>query len=201
MNTGALIQTGNYFKNDADFNELYAFSIQLLSKRHWTPLHIARLATEFLVDKKNCKILDIGSGVGKFCLTGAHYAPDAHFFGIEQRENLIRHARNAQKILGIQNVSFIPGNFTELKFREFDHFYFYNSFYENLDDLDRIDKKIDYSEGLYEYYTRYLNNALKEMPKGTKIVTYHSFNTEIPAEYKLVEAFENNNLNFWIKKS
>jgi SAM-dependent methyltransferase len=196
----ALRQTDSYFNTDTDFNELYPFSIQILSTRHWTPIHIARLAIEFLNDKENCKILDIGSGVGKFCLNGAHYAPNAHFYGIEQRENLVRHARNAQKKLGIQNVSFLQGNFTQLKLQEFDRLYFYNSFYENLDELGRIDKKIDYSEGLYEYYTGYLHSALKEMPKGTKIVTYHSFTAEIPREYQLIETFENGNLNFWMKK-
>jgi len=32
--------------------------------------------------------LDIGSGVGKFCLAGAYYKPSASFFGVEQRKDL-----------------------------------------------------------------------------------------------------------------
>ena len=37
------------------------------------------------------------------------------------------------------------GNFTQLDFKNFDHFYFYNAFYENLAGTDKIDDSIDYS--------------------------------------------------------
>lgn len=199
MNDDILIPKEDYLRSDTDFNKLYSSDIQILARRHWTPIHIAQLATTFLA-KRGSKILDIGSGVGKFCLTAAHYAPTAHFFGVEQRKYLIDEALRAQWTLGIQNASFINANFTQLNLQEFDHFYFFNSFYENIDDMDRIDEDIAYSVALYEYYVRYLHKCLVDMPKGTKIVTYHSLEEEIPIGYDLIASHSDNNLRFWMKR-
>ncbi len=199
MSEYAQASVSNFFKSDINFNDVYPLNIRRLSIRHWTPIHIAKLAAGFLADEGS-KILDVGSGVGKFCLAGAYYAPDVQFFGVEQRESLVRRAVWAQRTLAIENVSFIHGNFTQLNLKEFNHFYFYNSFYENIDDIDRIDDEIDYSEALYEYYVRYLYNGFQQMPKGTKIVTYHSFQQEIPKGYEMVESHQNGDLIFWVKK-
>lgn len=199
MSKGRILSNEIYLSSDNAFNELYPLRIQRLAKRHWTPLHIAQRAANFLASK-NATILDIGSGVGKFCLAAACYAPEANFYGIEQREDLIQHAKNAQQGLHLKNASFIHGNFTNLNLREFDHFYFFNSFYENINDVERIDENIQYSDSLYEYYVRYLCSGLQQMPKGTKVATYHSFHGEIPVGYEMVESYQSGELNFWIKK-
>ena len=57
----------------------------------------------------------------------------------DSTERLINHAEIAKNILGFKNVKFMHGNFTQLDFRNYDHFYFYNSFYENLDGTNKID--------------------------------------------------------------
>ena len=38
---------------------------------HWTPVHVARRAAQFLVTGPETRVLDVGSGPGKFCLVGA----------------------------------------------------------------------------------------------------------------------------------
>lgn len=190
-----------FLSTDVAFDYLYPDSIQVLAKQHWTPLHIARLATSFLTSGPPSKILDIGSGAGKFCLAGACFAPQHYFYGIEQREYVVAAAKSAQKKVGMSNVSFMQGNFTQLDLRQFDHFYFFNSFYENLNDEGRIDNNIDYSEALYKYYVRYLHRGLQSMPKGTRIATYHSLYEEIPLSYDLVDTLEGGNLNFWLKRN
>jgi 2-polyprenyl-3-methyl-5-hydroxy-6-metoxy-1,4-benzoquinol methylase len=187
-------------EHDANFNELYPSSMRRLAGRHWTPLRIAQQAGAFLADVAGNKILDIGSGIGKFCLAAASYHPDVHFFGIEQRKKLIGHARKAKNRLGIRNVSFLHGNFTEFDLHQYHGFYFFNPFFEHLEDTDRIDEDITYSDTLYIHYVQHLHNVLREMPAGTKIVTYHSLNEEIPRGYQLVEARENGELNFWTKQ-
>lgn len=192
--------TSEWLSTDLAFNNIYPYSMQVLSRQHWTPLRVVRLATDFLTSTAPSKILDIGSGAGKFCLAGACYAPRHYFYGIEQRKYIFEEARNAQRKIGIDNVSFIHGNFTQLDLRQFDHFYFFNSFYENLNDEGRIDHDIDYSEELYRYYVRYLHSGLQSMPKGTRIATYHSLYEEIPLSYELVDTLEGGNLNFWIKR-
>jgi SAM-dependent methyltransferase len=200
MDNAALKQNEKYFHSDAHFNQLYPHEAQLMAAQHFTPLHVTRHVIDFLAAEHGARILDIGSGAGKFCLVAAAYAPPAFIFGVEQRVNLVAHALNAKKQLGLDNVSFIEGNFIQLDLRQYDHFYFYNSFYENLNNFDRIDETIVYSEELYASYVRSLHHQLKLMPKGTKIATYHSFTAEIPKEYKLVETTENGELKFWVRK-
>jgi len=192
-------RTENWFSSDAKFDQLYPASVQALTKRHWTPLGVARKAAAFLAAENNARILDIGSGAGKFCLAAGHYKPNAFYYGVEQRTSLVYNAETARLILRLENVSFIPGNFTRLDSRDYDHFYFYNSFYENMVGTDKIDNSIVYSGELYNYYTRYLYQQLGQKPAGTRLATYHSMEDEIPPAYHVVGAEFDNLLKFWIK--
>jgi len=191
--------TSECFDSDADFNKIYPPSIEALAPRHWTPLQVARKAANFLSDKNSVRILDIGSGVGKFCLSAAFYEPTAFFYGVEQRRNLVSYAESAREILHLENVSFIHGNFTQLDFKNYDHFYFYNSFYENLIGTNKIDESIDYSAELFNYYNLYLFKQLVQKPAGTRLVTFHSLEDEAPAGYQMVRSEMKDLLKFWIK--
>jgi SAM-dependent methyltransferase len=191
--------TENWFSSDTKFNKLYPASIQLLAPRHWTPLIVARRAANFLAAENNVKILDIGSGVGKFCLAAAHHKPKAFYYGIEQRKKLVNQAVAVKEILGIENVSFMNGNFTKIDFRNYDHFYFYNAFYENISGTDKIDNSIDYSLELFNYYNRYLYKQLDQKPPGTRLASFHSIEDEIPKGYHVVGSEMNDLLKFWIK--
>ncbi|MGZ8559365.1 MAG: class I SAM-dependent methyltransferase, partial [Chitinophagaceae bacterium] len=193
------IYAEKWLSSDEQFNQLYPLSIQLLARKHWTPLGVARKVANFLAADNNVRILDIGSGVGKFCLSAAYYKPKAFYYGVEQRKNLIANAETARETLHIENVSFIHGNFTQLDFKNYDHFYFYNSFYENLVGTDKIDDSIDYSGELYNYYNRYLYTQLAEKPGGTRLATFHSLEDEIPKSYHEVGSEFDNLLKFWIK--
>lgn len=196
-----MVSRGNAFlATDSDFDSIYPPSMQVWARQHWTPLRVARLATDFLTSGPPSRILDIGSGAGKFCLAGACFAPRHHFYGIEQREYILEEARRARKKIGVTNVSFLQGNFIQLDLRRFDHFYFFNSFYENLEEEGRIDHDIEYSAERYRYYVRHLHNGLRSMPAGTRIATYHSLYEEVPLNYDLVDTLEGGNLNFWIKR-
>ncbi|MDB5091707.1 MAG: Methyltransferase protein [Mucilaginibacter sp.] len=186
------------FVNDAAFDWMYPEHFQLLSLKHWTPLTIARKAAEFLMEP-GARVLDIGSGIGKFCLTGAYYFPETYFYGVEQRLDLIHLAQDAKEYTQLTNANFIHANVTQVNFKEFDHFYFYNSFYENIDGINQIDDTIELSANLYTYYTQYLFTALNEKPPGTRLVTYHSLEQEIPPDYRLADASHNTLLKMWIK--
>lgn len=188
-----------FFRTDAEFDWLYPEHFQLMSQKQWTPLHIAKRAAEYL-NVKGAKILDIGSGIGKFCLTAAHHYPDSHFFGVEQRHELVHYARIAKKYLGQDNASFIHANFTQINFSEFDHFYFYNSFYENIDPQNAIDDTIETSYSLYDYYSQYLFTVLKDKPAGTRVVTYQSLGEVLPDDFKQVDQSYFNLLRLWIKE-
>lgn len=201
MNDSSLEIGTDPFCSDLQFDNLFPRQMQLLSGKHWTPVRVAAIASDFLAEQPGSRILDIGSGIGKFCLAAAQQHPDSHFYGVEQRKKLIQLATKAQKHIAVKNATFIHGNFTQLDLSQFDHFYFYNSFYENLvDDESHIDESIDYSLSLYEYYTHYLYAALEKLPRGTRLATYHSFREVVPPGYRLIETLHNTLLRCWIRE-
>lgn len=186
------------FDNDAAFDWMYPEHLQLLSLKHWTPLAIARKAAEFLA-QPGARVLDIGGGIGKFCLAAGYHFPETYWYGVEQRHELIYHAEEAKDYTRLPNVNFIYANITQVNFKEFDHFYFYNSFYENIDPDNQIDDTMEISEGLYAYYTQYLFKVLEEKPSGTRLVTFHISGEEVPSGYQLADVSYDTLLKMWIK--
>jgi SAM-dependent methyltransferase len=197
--TNTPLSADKWFSSDVQFHHLYPLSVQALAARHWTPLSIAQKAAGFLATEDKSRILDIGSGIGKFCLAAAHFEPQCRYYGVEQRKDLVAHSEIAKGILGMTNVTFIHGNFTHLDLRNYDHFYFYNSFYENLDDSDKIDNRINHSGSLYNYYNNRLFKYLAQSPAGTKLATFHSLGNEVPPCFELVNSDAVTGLKFWIK--
>ncbi len=193
------IPVANWLNTDRDFNQLYPVRKRILADRHWTPVDIAKKAADFLAAENNVRILDIGSGVGKFCLTAAFHKPKAFFCGVEQRASLINAAEIANQSLGLKNVSFIHANFTQVDFSKYDHFYFYNSFYENVADTEKIDESIDCSNELYNFYNSILLKLLEQKPVGTRLATYYSLEDEVPEGYLVVGSDFDNLLKYWIK--
>ena len=189
----------NWFASDKVFNSLYPKPIQEVAEKHWTPLVVAEKAATFLAASPDAKILDIGSGSGKFCLTAAHCHPLSLFYGIEQRASLVALSNELAEKLKLENVFFICDNITNIDFNNYDNFYFYNSFYENITGTQKIDFSVTYSEELYNYYNRFLFKQLAKKPAGTRLVTYHSFGSEIPSDYEIVHTDYNEFLKFWIK--
>jgi len=187
------------FSNDASFDWLYPEHLQLLSLKHWTPLAVARKAAEFLAEP-GARVLDIGSGIGKFCLAGGHRFPETYFYGVEQRHELICLAEEAKGYTRLSNVNFIHANVTQINFKEFDHFYFYNSFYENIDPENQIDDTIELSESLYIYYNQYLYTALNKTAPGTRLVTFHSSEQEVSPGFRLSATSCNGLMKMWIKE-
>ena len=195
----AIHKNAPLFQNDAAFDWMYPEHFQLISQKQWTPLAVARKAAEFLAEP-DAQVLDIGSGIGKFCLTAGYHYPGTTFHGVEQREELVYFAEKTRQYTGLDNVRFIHANITQLDFNAFDHFYFYNSFYENIDPENCIDDTIAISFSLYSYYTQYLYKVLSEKPSGTRLVTFHCFDDVIPIDYCLVNASCNALLRMWIKR-
>ena len=193
------IRTESFFNDDLRFNQLFPKNIQAKAARHWTPLEVAKAAADFLAPHNDVHVLDISSGIGKFCLAAAFHKPKAAFYGVEQRKDLTDYAFDVSCKFGIYNVSFIHGNFTQLDFRQFDSFYFFNSFYENLKGTEKIDYSIEHSLSLYNYYNRYLYKELEQKPNGTRIATYHSLQDEIPPCYYVVKTEFSGLLKFWVK--
>ena len=186
--------------DDSRFNELYPAHIKELAGRHWTPVDVAEMAARYLVEQSGDRVLDIGAGAGKFCLVGAS-CTSGMFYGVEQRESLVELSSSLASKHNIQNVKFIHANIEQMSFDDFDAFYFYNSFFENLDTSCPIDNTILPSTKLYDRYTRYLWDQLRRTPAGTRIVSYYSGWDEIPESFDLEYTAFDGYLNFWRKSS
>jgi trans-aconitate methyltransferase len=189
-----------YTINDNSFEPLFPEWVQKLSFEHWTPFDVADEAAAFLAHSPGLKILDIGSGIGKFCLLEAKNYPQVQFDGIEQRLNLHEQAVTANNKCQLRNINFMHGNFTHVDFKQYQGFYFYNSIYENLEDCNKIDDRLLYSQSLYEYYSIFLRNELEKMPSGTRVVTYKGTRNEIPFSYQLADSSKDGLLRMWKKE-
>lgn len=187
------------FSTDISFDILYPAHIQALSAMHWTPVDIAKKAAAFL-NTPGARVLDIGSGVGKFCLIAGTHFPQTRFTGVEQRQELHHYAELARDETDLGNVNFIHGNLTELDYENYDHFYFYNAFYENIEPDSRIDHAVRTSFELYERYQCFVHGMLGAKKSGTRLVTYHARESQIPASYQRVENVYHKLLKMWIKK-
>jgi SAM-dependent methyltransferase len=183
---------------DSEFDLIYPPGMEETAEIHFTPVHIAKTAARYLADSKDAKILDVGSGAGKFCMIGAA-CTEAHFVGVELREDLYVTANRVSKHYNLKNVEFINSNITNIDFTKFDAFYFYNSFYENVVPSGRIDEEIKLSRELYDEYSLYMKEQLDKMPIGTKLVTYFSYLKEVPDSFDVRFILADGKLKMWEK--
>lgn len=189
----------HWFESDNEFNQLLPESIRRVAARHWTPKDVAEKAAKFLGVNANETVLDIGSGAGKFCLIAGNLLPRIQFVGVEQRANLVQLSNDLKQFLKLPNVSFIHENIEQVDFEKYDHFYFYNSFYENIEGTEKIDYEVTYSSKLYDHYNLVLYKKLNIKPSGTRLVTFHSLGNEVPRGYEIVQTDYDNYLQFYIK--
>jgi SAM-dependent methyltransferase len=187
-----------YAVEDNRFDLIYPPEIRALSVRHWTPVKVARRAAEYLVREPGTRVLDIGCGPGKFCIVGA-LATSGKFTGVEQRKRLSDIARAAIEQATISNAEIIHGNVAEINFSNFDAFYLFNPFEENLETRLKIDASVNLSGELYETYTEHVARQLALAPLGTRVVTYCGSCEEVPLGYECRESSLGFGLKFWEK--
>jgi len=185
-------------REDFRFDLVYPPETRVRSSVHWTPVGIARLAAEFLVRKPGTRVLDIACGPGKFGAVGA-LTTQGRFTGIEQRKDLCEQARSLIGRGGITNAEIIHGNVTDIDFSNFDAFYLFNPFEENLETILKIDSNIKLSSTLYERYTEHVARQLAIAPLGTRVATYCGVCEEVPLGYQPVVRSFNSNLKLWEK--
>jgi SAM-dependent methyltransferase len=185
---------------DAEFDQVFTKKIQKFAAVHFTPVAVAKAAAEYLTEKKGQKILDIGSGAGKFCLVAAALT-EGYFTGIEQRRSLFLLSKRIAKRFKVENVQFLHGNITDISLANYDGFYFYNAFFENVSQTESLSPEFELSIELYRKYSFFVRNQLDSLAIGTKIVTYFSFLKELPESFELEKTDFDGNLKFWKKTS
>jgi SAM-dependent methyltransferase len=192
------LQTAHPVK-DEEFDEIYPSAVKTLSGRHWTKIDIAKKAAQFLVTSPASKVLDIGSGAGKFCFIGMA-TTQGQFFGIEQRPNLVALSQDIIQQYNLDRVHISNANVVNTNFKDFDAFYLFNPFYENLDKNSSIDKSLPLSRPIYSKYRKYVFEQLSDMPAGTRVVTYFVNDSQIPPCYKAVRKDQGGLLKYYEKQ-
>lgn len=184
---------------DEELDALYPVKIRMLSCTHWTPVDVAKKAIAFLDQEGGSAVLDLGSGAGKFCLVAAANSK-AIITGVEQRENLVQVSRKLAVKYQLHQVDFIHGDLKNLDFTNYNAFYFFNSFEENINLKDKMDKDNSINFEQYHTYIKLLREKLTGVKSGTRIVTYCGDAAEIPENYLLVKSSNKGKLRFWEKK-
>jgi len=184
--------------SDESFNEIYPESIRKFSGRHWTPVAVAKMAAAYLADQPGARVLDIGSGAGKFCMIGAA-STQGYFSGVEQRSELVKFCEKAARIHHLKNVSYINANITSVDFNGYDAFYLFNPFRENIDKSALIDESVVTGPHLFDFYGKYVYENLSKCRIGTRVATYWNSVTDVPSEYTVVGTGFEGRLNLFEK--
>jgi hypothetical protein len=217
---------------DRIFDEVFPVSVRRLSNLYWTPVDVAVRATTLLCDidgggsassdgadaeRGELAILDIGAGVGKFCLVAAALLSAANkpvfptgakavrIHGVEHRRRLVTIARNAARAMGL-NVS-IAAETTDDFFRRqdprsFGGIYLFNPFAENLSTRsEHLDESVELGESRFWRDVEATQRFLRDARIGTRVVTYCGWGGELPSDYELVASeWHGGTLDLWIKR-
>jgi SAM-dependent methyltransferase len=178
--------TSRYPITEDAFDLVYPEAIRKRSPNFWTPVAVARRAAEFLAPNPDARVLDIGSGVGKFCIVGAA-TTGAMFSGIEHRPHLVAIAKRAAHQFRVSRVKFAVGMIDDIDWPCFDAFYLFNPFEENVfADRGALDRTVVLSEDRFWIDAAFVERKLARLPVGTRVATFHGFGGRIPPSYGLV---------------
>lgn len=184
---------------DDEFDAFYPMKMRKISGTQWTPVTVAKKAIDFLVQGSHTRVLDLGSGTGKFCIVAA-MSTEASVTGVEQRENLILLSRKLASYYKVENASFIHADIKDTNFADYDAFYFFNSFEEMVNLKDKIDSNNQSDQEQYDQYRKFLMNKFDNARLGTRVVTYCGEGGVVPDTYTLIKSTNKGKLLFWEKR-
>lgn len=185
--------------SDDAFDEIYPLSIRRASAIHWTPIRVAARVVELLALSRGDRLLDVGAGVGKFCLVASGMS-EAEVHGVERRPELVAVAREAARRLGIA-VEITEATFDPSSATSFDAAYFFNPFTVPL----LLPTNIAYAVDLIGGYVGDDINAAEEFfdraEPGMRVATYCGFGGDVPSGWtrRTREYIEGGWLELWHK--
>jgi predicted RNA methylase len=172
---------------DRMFDYYLPKALRSVSSQHWTPLVASMRGAEWLTDFGIDSVVDVGAGVGKFCISAA-LACSARFLGIEQRPELVAEASRLARTFGVDDrVSFMCRTFERGALPEAEAYYLYNPFGENLLSHEmRIDSRVELSADRHLRDSRAFEDMLWALREGTYVITYNGFGGCMPESYEEV---------------
>jgi SAM-dependent methyltransferase len=171
---------------DRAFDHLLPEPLRVVSHEYWTPLHVAVRAACWFEEVGVRSVVDIGSGVGKFCVAAA-LASTCSFVGLEQRGRLVDVARSLVDAFELgERVDFLVGTLGEIRVPDADAYYFFNPFGENLFFDGHLDKDVELGDERYDRDVAAAESLLRHVPLGTYVLTYNDFGGMMPPTYRLL---------------
>ena len=151
-------------------------NLRSASSDFWTPLDVALTVGSWLNEVGARTVLDVGAGVGKFCVA-ASLLTDCVYFGIEHRPRLVEAARELARRFEVEaRVAFIEGEFGDAIIARADAVYLYNPFGENLRPYDDwLDDTVALGHARFRHDVALVERFLDSLPMGTHVVTYNGF--------------------------
>jgi SAM-dependent methyltransferase len=187
--------------SDRVFDDVFPLVARAPSNVYWTPVEVAVRAAKLLVREPGATILDIGSGVGKFCIVAAA-ASNARVRGIEHRPHLVDIARRAAAKIGV-TPTFDAGAIDAQDAGAIDGFYLFNPFAENLCiPTDRLDATVELSEERFRSDVGATKRLFERARVGARVVTYCGFGGAMPEGFALLsrERCGGGKLELWVKE-
>ncbi len=169
---------------------------------YWSCIDAAQTACRFFHEAGAERILDVGSGVGKFCAV-ASLMLRRRVWGLERRGELVNEARQLALKLGADAV-FIEGTLAAVDPSRFDGLYFYNPFGEYIaDDAGRYDGALPKSFDAFVQDVRTVEAWLRAAPVGTALVTYNGWGGRIPPTFAVRAAtrVRADMMRLWVKEA
>jgi hypothetical protein len=190
--------------DDDFFDRIYPAWARDLSRIHWTQVQVVKRAVELLVantrQEDKARILDVGSGAGKFCLVGASISR-ARFHGIEQRARFVDLCQHLVRRYHVRKTTFHLGNMLEFDWSCANAIYLFNPFQEHRTPSQGIDDSIELRREYFDQYVNAVRRKLRRMSTGTRVVTYFGFGGSFPGSYEriLSEFCHRGPLELWMK--
>jgi SAM-dependent methyltransferase len=180
------LQTGSC-PADRAFDRFLPEPLRIVSPQYWSPLVVARRAAEWLDAAGVRSVVDIGSGVGKFCVAGALFGR-CRFIGLEERPFLVKSARRLARLFDVNDrVHFMLGSLGEVPTPIADAYYLFNPFGDYSFELGpRSERNPTLAEARFQRDVSAAEHLLHHAPLGTWVLTFNGFGGRIPEGFDLL---------------
>lgn len=187
---------------DAHFDSLLPARPRIRSASFWSAVEVAQTASRWLTTAGATRVLDVGSGVGKFC-TIAALSTARRVWGLELRAELVAVSRQLAHRLRAE-VEILEEPMESLDVSRFDGFYFFNPFAEHLmEPVERYDDQFPASPDGFLRDVSTVERWLRAAPLGTAMVTYNGLGGRIPLSWKVEKSrlVGGDYLRLWVKRT
>jgi SAM-dependent methyltransferase len=172
---------------DDEFDQFIPHEDRRVSADYWTPVGVATRAAQWLDYFGARSVVDVGSGVGKFCVAAA-LGGQCQFTGIEHRTRLVAAARALALTFGVEDrIDFVQSAMTDVGWPKADAYYLYNPFGENLCRFEyQLDREVELGIDRYKREIADAERFIEHAPRGTFLLTYNGFGGRVPDSYEQV---------------